>query len=250
MANKDHQYSFIAEWYDPNAALIRKYQLLFYVADNTVEMYDIKNRRLFLKRSKCDSVRYEDLYVGSTVNVHSRKLTFVDYADDFTRKVLGQQKERTLAMIKPDAISKVGAIFDMIYKSNFLVSNAKMVTLSAAEAERFYQEHVGKPFFDNLVRFITSGPVIAIELMGEGSIDNWRRLLGPTDSSMARSEAPSSIRAKFGTDKTRNACHGSDSPGSAERETDFFFRSARKNTAKLNHCTCCIIKPTAVKSGQ
>ncbi|XP_071949761.1 nucleoside diphosphate kinase homolog 7-like isoform X2 [Antedon mediterranea] len=213
-------------------------------------MYDIKNRRLFLKRSKCDSLRYEDLYIGSMINIHSRQLTIVDYADEFTRKQLSQRKQRTLAMIKPDAIGKVGPIIDIIYQSKLLINQAKMISLSTSNAQAFYAEHKAKPFYDKLVRFMTSGPVVAMELMGEDAIQAWRQILGPTDSSVARSEAPGSIRAMFGTDNTQNACHGSDSPASGERETDFFFSKPHKNTAQLKNCTCCIIKPTAVKNGQ
>ncbi|XP_072021755.1 nucleoside diphosphate kinase homolog 7-like [Amphiura filiformis] len=250
---QDTRYAFQAEWYDPNAAIIRKYQFLFYPNDSTAEMYDIKNRRMFLKRTKCDSVRFEDLYVNSTINLHSRQLTLVDYADDFTRRALSTRKEKTLAMIKPDAISKFGPIIDMIYQGGFYITNAKMTRLSRRDAETFYAEHEGKPFYDNLVRFMTSGPILAMELMGENTVAAWRNLLGPTDSSRARSEAPRSIRAKFGTDQTQNACHGSDSSMSADRETNFFFgpdAPKMRNTAKLSECTCCVIKPTAVKEGK
>ncbi|KAJ8030183.1 Nucleoside diphosphate kinase 7 [Holothuria leucospilota] len=198
---EDGRFAFDAEWYDPHASLIRKYQFLFYPKDKTVEMYDIKNRRMFLKRSFIDGIKFEDLYVGATVNVNSRTLTLVGYSDEYTRRTLSSKKEKTLALIKPDAVSKFGQIFDAIYQSRFLVCNAKMVRLSRAEAEKFYAEHVGKPFFDNLVRFMTSGPIIAMELMKDGAIGGWRELLGPTDSSKARSEAPNSIRARFGTDK-------------------------------------------------
>lgn len=249
---EDGRFAFDAEWYDPHASLIRKYQFLFYPKDKTVEMYDIKNRRMFLKRSFIDGIKFEDLYVGATVNVNSRTLTLVGYSDEYTRRTLSSKKEKTLALIKPDAVSKFGQIFDAIYQSRFLVCNAKMVRLSRTEAEEFYAEHVGKPFFDNLVRFMTSGPIIAMELMKDGAIGGWRELLGPTDSSKARSEAPNSIRARFGTDQTQNACHGSDSTSSAQRECDFFFgpKVVRRNTAVYQGNTCCIIKPSAVNDNK
>lgn len=253
MAQQDNiRYAFKAEWYDPNAALIRKYEFYFYPSDNSVEMYDLKNRRIFLKRTKNDSVEFKDLYVNSTINLHSRQLSLVEYADDFTRKQLSTRKERTLALIKPDAISKFGPIIDAISTGGFNITNAKMTRLSRGDAEAFYAEHSGKPFYDPLVRFMTSGPIIAMELMGDNTVAAWRTLLGPTDSARARSEAPRSIRARFGTDQTQNACHGSDSPESAEREAQFFFGAdaQHKNTASLVDCSCCVIKPTAVKEGK
>ncbi|XP_071839564.1 nucleoside diphosphate kinase homolog 7-like isoform X2 [Apostichopus japonicus] len=251
MASEDGRFAFDAEWYDQHAALIRKYQFLFYPKDSTVEMFDIKNRRLFLKRSCIDGLKFEDLYVGATVNVNSRTLTLVDYSDEYTKNILSSKKEKTLALIKPDAVLKFGQIFNAIYQSRFLVCNAKMVRLTRGEAEEFYAEHVGKAFFDNLVRFMTSGPIIAMELMKDGAIGAWRELLGPTDSSKARSDAPNSIRAMFGTDQTQNACHGSDSTMSAQRECNFFFGSkVRRNTAMHQGSTCCIIKPSAVDTNK
>ena len=249
--DEKERYAFTAEWYDPNASFNRQYQLLFYPCDSTVEMYDIKNRRLFLKRSKCSHVQLKDLFIGAIVNIHSRQLTITGYADEFTTRKLKSAKEKTLAIIKPDCISKVGDILDRVVSEGFIICQAKMVTLSLKEAGEFYAEHAGKPFFEKLVGFMTGGPIIAFEITGVNAIAKWREILGPTDSSEARKVAPGSIRAQFGTDATRNACHGSDSEQSARREADFFFgaKSQRKNTATVTKCTLGIIKPHAVMEG-
>ncbi|XP_052214540.1 nucleoside diphosphate kinase 7-like isoform X2 [Dreissena polymorpha] len=248
----DERYCFLVEWYDQFAALIRRYQLMYYSRDNSVEMFDIKNNRLFLKRTKCDGLRLENLYVGATVDLFSRQINFIDYGDDFTKSRLAQQKERTLGIIKPDAMSKVGQIIDAIFQCGFKVTQLKMCRLTRNEAFQFYQEHQGKTFFDNLINFMTSGPVVAFELMGVDAITKWREVIGPTDSAEARKTAPMSLRARFGKDNTQNACHGSDSVASAAREIEFFFPSVgtvRQNTAKFTDCTCCVIKPHAVAAG-
>lgn len=247
----DSRYAFIAEWYDPNASLIRRYQLLFYPGDNTVEMFDIKNRRLFLKRSKCEHLKLKDLFIGAIVNIHSRQLTITDFGDEFTTKKLKVKKEKTLGIIKPDCLSKMGSIFDRVTSEGFIICQAKMVQLSPKEASEFYAEHEGKPFFERLISFMTSGPIIAFEVTGEEAVTKWREIIGPTDSAVARQEAPGSIRAQFGTDTTRNACHGSDSLESSQREAEFFFgaKSRRKNTARFGDCTLGIIKPHAVMEG-
>ena len=248
----DERYAFIAEWYDPNATLIRNYQLLFYPADNTIEMFDIKNRRAFLKRSKCEHLKLSNLFIGAMVNVHSRQLTITGFADDFTTKKLSSKKEKTLAIIKPDCVSKAGDILDRVTSAGFLICQAKMVHLSPKEAGQFYAEHSGKPFFEKLVEFMTEGPIIAFEITGEDVIGKWREMLGPTNSTVARQEAPGSIRAQFGADNTRNACHGSDSTDSAEKEADFFFGAGKgrhKNTARFASSTLGIIKPHAVLEG-
>ena len=91
---ENDRFAFIAEWYDSQAAIVRRYQVLYYVSDNTIEMFDIKNKRLFLKRTKLDNVRLSDLYIGSTINILSRQLTFADFGDEFTRQKLSCKTEK------------------------------------------------------------------------------------------------------------------------------------------------------------
>ncbi|KAJ7377011.1 Nucleoside diphosphate kinase 7 [Desmophyllum pertusum] len=201
-------------------------------------MYDIKNRRLFLKRSLIDGLQLHHLFTGAIINIHSRQLTITDYADDRTSNLLKTRMRRS--------------IIDMIHQGDFLICQAKMIRMTSNQASIFYEEHKGTSFFNYLVEFVTSGPVVVMELKGSNAIQKWRTLLGPTDSATARTQAPLSVRAKFGTDNTKNAAHGSDSPESANREVDFFFGGqifGGKNTATFSNCTLCIIKPHAIIEG-
>uniref|UniRef100_A0A668A4A1 Nucleoside diphosphate kinase homolog 7 n=1 Tax=Myripristis murdjan TaxID=586833 RepID=A0A668A4A1_9TELE len=249
----EDRYAFLAEWYDPTAALLRRYQLFYYPKDGSVEMFDVKNQRIFLRRTKYNDLRQEDLFVGNRVNVFSRHLSLIEYGDQYTANKLGSKKERTLAMIKPDGVTKIGDIFELINTANLIVTKAKMIKLTWSQAADFYMEHQSKPFFNNLVQFMSSGPVVAMELMGDEAISIWRRLLGPTDSAVARREAQESVRAQFGTDGIKNVAHGSDSVAAAARELEFFFPSTMghgpSNTAIFTDCTCCIIKPHAISEG-
>ncbi|CAL8309580.1 unnamed protein product [Lota lota] len=249
----EDRYAFLAEWYDPSATLLRRYQLLYYPKDSSVEMFDVKNQRVFLRRTQYEGLKQQDLFVGSLVNVFSRQLKLVEYGDQYTANKLGSKKERTLAMVKPDALSRLGDILEMLHTANLMVTKAKMTTLTWSQAADFYMEHQSKPFFSNLVQFMSSGPVVAMELMGDEAIGAWRRLLGPTDSATARQEAQHSVRARFGTDGVQNAGHGSDSVAAAAREMEFFFPSTAghgpANTAQYTECTCCIIKPHALSQG-
>ncbi|XP_054458406.1 nucleoside diphosphate kinase 7 [Anoplopoma fimbria] len=249
----EDRYAFLTEWYDPTAALLRRYQLFYYPKDSSVEMFDVKNQRIFLRRTKYEDLHPEDLFVGNRVNVFSRQLNLIEYGDQYTANKLGSKKERTLALIKPDVVTKIGDVLELIYSSNLMVTKAKMTTLTWRQAADFYVEHQSKPFFNNLVQFASSGPVVALELMGDEAVSIWRRLLGPADSSTARKEAPQSVRAQFGTDGVKNVGHGSDSLAAAARELEFFFPSTvghgPSNTATCTDCTCCIIKPHAVSEG-
>ncbi|XP_050816342.1 nucleoside diphosphate kinase 7 isoform X5 [Gopherus flavomarginatus] len=248
--SQDDRFAFIAEWYDPNASLFRRYELLYYPKDGSVEMYDVKNHRTFLKRTKYDDLHLEDLFVGNKVTVFSRHLSLVDYGDQYTARKLGSRKERTLALVKPDAVPKIGELVDIIINAGFTITKAKMMVLSRKEAMDLHVDHQSKPFYNELLHFITSGPAVAMEILGDDAVSEWKKLLGPANSGVARADAPGSIRAMFGTDGIRNAAHGPDSFASAARELELFFPSSGghgpANSAKFTNCTCCIIKPHAV----
>lgn len=132
--------------------------------------------------------------------------------------------EQTLSIIKPDAVSKnhIGEIIARFEKAGLSVVAQRMMLLSRTQAEGFYAEHKGRPFFDGLVDFMTSGPVVVQVLSGENAILANRELMGATDPAKA---APGTIRADFAEAIDRNAVHGSDSPASAAREVAYFFAS-------------------------
>jgi nucleoside-diphosphate kinase len=130
--------------------------------------------------------------------------------------------QRTLSIIKPDAVAKnaIGEIIARFEKAGLTVVAAKMLRLSREQAEGFYAEHEARPFFKDLVGFMTSGPVVVQVLEGEDAIALNRDLMGATNPKEA---APGTIRADFAETIDANAVHGSDSPESAEREVAYFF---------------------------
>tara|TARA_B100001093_G_scaffold145858_2_gene138526 strand:+ start:5296 stop:5706 length:411 start_codon:yes stop_codon:yes gene_type:complete len=130
--------------------------------------------------------------------------------------------QRTLSIIKPDAVAKnvIGEIISRFEKNNLKIISAKLITLSDSEAGGFYAEHEGKPFYKDLIEFMTSGPVFIQVLEGDDAISKNRELMGNTDPSKAD---PGTIRADFAQTIDANAVHGSDSEKSAEREIAFFF---------------------------
>lgn len=135
--------------------------------------------------------------------------------------------ERTLAIIKPDAM-KAGfsdAIIGHIEKNNFKIIAQKQAQLTKVEAQGFYAEHKDRSFFDELVHFMTSGNVIILVLERENAIKGWRDLMGATDPAEA---ADGTVRKLFGSSKGNNATHGSDSEESAKREIEYFFSSLNK----------------------
>jgi len=130
--------------------------------------------------------------------------------------------ERTYAMIKPDGVQRglVGEVLRRIEAKGFRVVALKQMVIPRATAERHYGEHVGKPFFEGLVSFITSGPVVAMVLEGENAIAEWRKMMGATNPKDA---APGTIRGDLASTIDHNVAHGSDAPATAEREIGIFF---------------------------
>jgi len=130
--------------------------------------------------------------------------------------------ERTLSIIKPDAVAKnvIGKIYSRFEKAGLKIVEARMQHLTRAEAEGFYEIHRGRPFFDALVDFMTSGPVMIQALEGEDAIALNRKLMGATNPAEAE---PGTIRADFAKSIDANAVHGSDGPDTAKTEIAYFF---------------------------
>lgn len=130
--------------------------------------------------------------------------------------------QRTLSIVKPDAVAKnvIGEIYTRFEKGGLTVVAAKMLHLTKAQAGEFYAVHKQRPFYDDLVEFMTSGPVMVQVLEGENAINRNREIMGATNPADA---APGTIRADFATTVDENAVHGSDAAETAKAEIEFFF---------------------------
>lgn len=130
--------------------------------------------------------------------------------------------ERTFAMVKPDGVRRglVGDVVKRLEARGFRIVGMKLLHISRELAERHYGEHAGKPFYEGLVSFITSGPVVAMVIEGENAILEWRKMMGATNPADA---APGTLRGDYATMIDENVVHGSDAPATAEREIGIFF---------------------------
>lgn len=130
--------------------------------------------------------------------------------------------QRTLAICKPDSISRhlAGQVLARIEKEGFRIAGLKMIRLTRAQAGAFYDIHRDKPFYPELIDFMTEGPVVVAVLERSDAVEGWRALMGATNPANA---APGTIRRDFAENVSRNVVHGSDSPENAQREIAFFF---------------------------
>ncbi|MBN1821175.1 MAG: nucleoside-diphosphate kinase [Prolixibacteraceae bacterium] len=135
--------------------------------------------------------------------------------------------KQTFTMIKPDAVGKnaIGPILKIINEAGFVVKAMKYTQLTKAKAGAFYTVHNGKPFYEGLVEFMSSGPIVAIILEKENAVEDFRELIGATNPENA---APGTIRNLFATNVQMNAVHGSDSDENAIIESDFFFSKTER----------------------
>ena len=131
-------------------------------------------------------------------------------------------KDRTFAIIKPDAVRNghTGEIYDRILKSNFDIIGAKLLQMTQEQAKRFYQVHKERPFFNDLINFMTSGPSMVLALKKDDAVQSWRDAIGSTNPQEA---AEKTIRKDFASNVQENAVHGSDSNENAQKEIAFFF---------------------------
>ena len=136
--------------------------------------------------------------------------------------------KKTLLLIKPDAVKRnlIGEIVSRVEGAKFKIMALKMVRLGAEDADKFYQVHREKPFFNDLIQSITSGDVVVVLLEKENAVQDLRRLVGNTDP---RESEKGTIRSDLGLDLTRNSVHASDSEETAKFEIDFFFAEDRRS---------------------
>jgi len=132
-------------------------------------------------------------------------------------------EQMEFVMIKPDAVQRglIGEIVSRIERKGLKIRALKMIKMSREQAEKLYEEHKGKPFFEDLVNYVTSGPVVVMIVEGPRAVEVMRRMIGSTDGAEA---APGTIRGDFALSKARNLVHATDSPEKVEKEASIFFK--------------------------
>jgi nucleoside-diphosphate kinase len=133
-------------------------------------------------------------------------------------------RERTLSIIKPDGVSRnlAGKVIERLEKADLKIVALKMIRMSKEQAKGFYKIHEGKPFYESVTDFMSSGPCVVMVLEGENGIDKYRKLMGATDY---RKAEEGTLRCEFATDIEKNVVHGSDSPETARFEIGYFFNA-------------------------
>ena len=180
------RYNFKGEWREVENCKVTEFLITYYAADGSIELFDVKKHRLFLKRNKCHQVSLKDLFVGNSVNIFSRQITITDYGDSMTRQRLSLKMQKTFGLIKPDQQKNLGPIFVAIQDGGFTIGRMRMVLLTREEGTKLFKNFDGMPQQTELVAHVTSGPVVIMELLGNNAIQSWSDCVGPVDPDDAR----------------------------------------------------------------
>mmetsp|Transcript_11442 Transcript_11442/g.19349 ORF Transcript_11442/g.19349 Transcript_11442/m.19349 type:complete len:206 (+) Transcript_11442:160-777(+) len=204
------------------ACINKQFRIIFYPVDNSIEIVDLKSKKMFLKRIQFQQLKQQDLYVGNTLDIYGRRFKISQFADKFTQENLMQNSERTFVLIKPDSYINIGKIVDylIVNTSDLRINNVQMLKLTEDVAREllFNPQFIEpgsqlsyKPIQNEVVRFLCSDVVVGLEIVGENSINQVLNLSGPENALNAKKEAPHSLRGLFGTDQIKNAVHCSHS---------------------------------------
>lgn len=158
--NAEAVYCFVCEWFDVQSEMTKQFLLTYYNVDNTLELFDMKLARPFLKRCSYPSIELSDLRVGNQISVYARQLKILSYGDEFTQEKLGTSNPKHTVIIKPNAFARAGQIMDLIYGKGNTISAVKMQRLTAAEASNYDASLASGP----CVAMLVEGPRVQEEL--------------------------------------------------------------------------------------
>ena len=228
MAN-NMRYCFMGEFFDSMANIVRQYQIFIYAEDESIEIYDVRTRKIFLKRIICPDVKLKDFYIGAEVNIYSRRILISEYGDDFTAKTFESQRHSSFVLLLPSAYMQIGKIVDLITKKGFSIVKMRMNKLTQGEAEQFIKIHQA----DGLnAQEISSDYVTGIEVASKNAVDEFKKFI--------QNELIPQFQGK-------QILISSPSPDKAQMEINFYF--AIRSPPQLTNCSCFIIKPHIIAEG-
>jgi len=247
------RYCFNVEYYDHNADLIREYQLMFFPVDNSIEMYDVKLKKVYLKRVGYPGVQLRDLVIGATVIIFSRPLLIKSYGDKFTSDRLLAKLERSLLVVKLDSNALLGDLFNFIIDHGYTIIQMRLAKFSEKIAQEFLSISYSVEDTEKYKSKLLTGLVYVFTLMKENCVKSLEYLLGPDDPNQVSINFPDSLRGVFMKDKENGFVHSSKSLSLAEEEISFMFGTYANHmferTAKFKDCTLALIKPHVLKQG-
>ncbi|MCQ2818943.1 MAG: hypothetical protein MJ252_16885 [archaeon] len=225
------RYCFLGEYFDSMASIVRQYQVFIYPEDQSIEIYDLRTRKIFLKRIVCPDVKLKDFFVGADVNIYSRRIKISDYGDEFTAKAFQNLRNSAFVMLLPSAYMQIGKIIDSICQNGFSITQMKMNKLSQKDASEFIKIHKGDGLTTDL---LCADYVVGIEVTKKNAVEEFPSLI------------QKEIIPKYQTEG-KPIIVSSPSLEVAQAELNYFFPI--KANPQLTNCSCFIIKPHVILDG-
>lgn len=245
------KYSFIGEWYDDQASIVRSFNVFYYPFDDSLEMFDLKVKKTFVRRVKVNGINLDSFYIGSTLSILGRLIKIVDFACEDTRKKFSKDIQVTFMLIKPLNTKIAGQIFTHLHEGGLRVTKLKKTRLTADDINAIIDDAATDSSLPFILDYLTSDLVYGMEVVGKDVIATSNKVVGDKDPMKAE---PGTIRALYGTDPVRNCLQLTSSLQHGYKVLEYFFppvvsQTRLRLTATLSNCTLCIIKPHALREG-
>lgn len=211
--NVEGKYCFLVEWFDNHAKMVKQYTLYYYRVDDTIEMFDNKNKRTFLKRCSYPTVQLNHLFVGAQINVYARQLKILAYGDEWTKNNLSTKQARHLLVVKPNAYQHIGSIIQHVTSNGCSLAKLQMLRLSQSEAAGIFGDRSNE---------FTTGPVVAMEVVGADVQSNMDSMSGASDMVYVSTPDTGSTQCK-----------------------QLLENPNTQTTAQFDNCSVCLIRPHA-----
>ncbi|XP_037949778.1 nucleoside diphosphate kinase 7 [Teleopsis dalmanni] len=249
-----HRMSFTAEWYQEEAAITKTYVISFFPADKSLEIIDLRTKKLFLRRLKMPQLSERDFFIGSKVNVFGRQFDIVDYGDGLTKSVQYKQREKAFVILKSTVMHQLGNIICALVNSRFVLNRGLMLQFTADQVRLFFGNiKKGDSQTSVLMNQLLSGPSICLELMCENGMEKLRYCLGEKVETNF-THMPNSLYEVMKDDIIRTGIYCSRSIDEVVRHGEFLFGEKARGiitpACKLENSTLAIIKPHILKTGQ
>lgn len=247
--------AFKVEWFDATSGLHRQFNLSFYESDKSVEMFDIKSRKMFLRRCAVSALEKKDLFLGNTIVIFSRHLLIKEFTNDYTRDKVENDKQTTLILIYPEAHSQIGHIFDSFERAGYNFVRIRSLNFTQVSAREFLDRFFvkGVDITDEVRRLTNPNhPSVALEIVGPSIITKWQTCLRPSVE-FANDLQHENQELNF------RGVYGSKNLAEAEWELNFIFNTKNIQVQpsphpKLNHgmpdISCCVIKPHILREAK
>uniref|UniRef100_A0A182J3V6 Uncharacterized protein n=1 Tax=Anopheles atroparvus TaxID=41427 RepID=A0A182J3V6_ANOAO len=240
---------YLGEWYQKEADLNRQLMVSFFPSDNSVELVDMKTRKIFLRRTKIEELSENDFFIGAKLLIFGKQIDILDYGDAKTRNKKANE-QLSFGMIKADALLHVGEILTQIHKTGLGVRRLAMLKVDENYSSMLKSVRSEASSLNYLMDCIPSQSFVALEIIGNNAYDQYRELCGPESISEAKQCAPNSFRGLYGND-----VYCSRSADDAANESRFIFQNndiklVLRSSALFTNSTLCIIKPHVVREGK